>query len=236
MIGILLVACKKPEERRCWKSFGDPINRVVSIDSVKKMKLYSGLTYVMHQSNDLKIEIMGGANMVNLVDIKSENEILEISNLSACNFLRDFDKKVTVHIYYPEFSDVYAEVSDSLIFADTIRGNRLKLEMREAGGVAVMRTDLNNLNLTVSAGNGHYVATGYAKYAAFKTQGQSFANCLGLRSDFLYAYQNSRGQLKVDLDNVEANIVIDGAGDLIYSGEPSELSLIQNGAGNFIKF
>jgi len=235
MVGILLLACKKKEDRKCWKSFGDQTLRTVSIDSVQKMRLLSGLTYVLHQSNDLKVDIIGGENMVDLVSVDSENDRLEISNLSFCNFLRDFDKKIVVHIYYPEYSDVYAEVSDSLIFADTIKGERLKLEMRESGGVAVMTTDINNLNLTVSAGNGHYVAKGYAKFASFKTQGQSFADCTGLKSKFLYAYQNSRGRLKVDIENVEANIVIEGAGDVIYSGEPKQLSLTKNGAGNFIK-
>ncbi len=200
------------------------------------MRLNSGLTYVMHQSEEKKIEVIGGANMVDLVDVTTENYQVEITNQSYCNFLRDFNKKVYVHVYYPRFEDVYAEVSDSLIFADTITGNLMKLEMREAGGVAVITANLNDLRVIVSAGPGHFVVNGFAKFATLKTQGQGFGDGINLKSQFLFGYQNSRAPLKLNLEGTEADIIIDGAGDIEYKGEPKSLNLSENGAGNFIKY
>jgi hypothetical protein len=233
MVGFF--ACKKAENRRCWKSFGEESVRVMLLDSVQKIILNSGLTYVMHQSDAKKVEIKGGQNMVNLVEVKQNDYRLEITNRSFCNFLRDFDKKVVVHIYYPQFEDVYAEVSDSLIFEDTIQGNLMQLEMREAGGIATMTTDLNDLRVIVSAGPGHFLINGYAKFATLKTQGQGFGDARNLESKYLFGYQNSRAPLKLNLQNVEAEILIDGAGDVLYQGKPLSIDLIQNGAGNFIK-
>ena len=229
-------ACKKADERRCWKSFGDQTSLVIALDSVQKMRLNTGVTYVMHQSFERKIEIIGGENMVKLVNVQLENYLLEITNKSSCNFLRDFDKKVRVHIYYPQFTDVYAEVSDSLIFMDTIQGDLLQLEMRNAGGVATITCNLNDLRMIVSAGPGHFVANGFAKFATLKTQGQGFGDARGLNSKFLNGYQNSRAPLKLNLENTESSIVIDGAGDVRYMGTPKSIDLIQNGAGNFIKY
>ena len=230
------LGCKKAEERRCWKSTGDLTSLTIPLDSIQKIRLNSGLTYKMHQSEDKKIEIVGGSNMVQLVDVNVENYLLEITNLSYCNFLRDFEKKTTVHIYYPRFEDVYAEVSDSLIFMDTITGNLMRLEMREAGGVATMTTNLNDLRVIVSAGPGHFVASGFAKFATLKTQGQGFGDALQLKSQSLFGYQNSRAPLKLNLENTEADVIIDGAGNIEYKGEPKSLNLIVNGAGNFIKY
>lgn len=233
---LLLLACKKAQDRRCWKSFGTETSLVVPIDSVQKMRLNNGLTYVMHQSNERKVEIIGGENMVNLVAVENNNYHLEITNKSYCNFLRDFNKKVTVHIYYPQFTDVYAEVSDSLIFADTIRGNLLDLEMREAGGITVINADLNDLRIVVSAGPGSFIAKGQAKFATLKTQGEGFGDATELNVQNLFAYQNSKAPLKLNVNQTDANVLIDGAGDIFYLGEPANLTLTTNGAGNFIKY
>ncbi|MFK8038214.1 MAG: DUF2807 domain-containing protein [Crocinitomicaceae bacterium] len=241
ILGTLLVlivcfACKKVDERSCWKTVGNPTSLIIPIDSVQRMVLNSGLTYIMHQSDKRQIEVVGGENMVKLVEVENNNFQLVVSNKSSCNFLRNFDKKVTIHVYYPEFIDVYAEVSDSLIFADTIKGNLMQLEMREAGGVAVMTTDLNDLRVTVSAGPGHFVAKGFAKFATLKTQGQGYGDGLSLKSQFLFGYQNSRATLKLNLDDAVANIGIDGAGDILYSGSPKSIELTLKGEGKFIKY
>lgn len=233
---LLFSACKKAEDRRCWKSFGDDTTIEIPIDSLQKMRLNSGLTYIMHQSSVRKVEVVGGSNMVNEVDVEIVNFTLEITNRSTCNFLRNFDKKVIVHIYYPEFINIYAEISDSLIFMDTIEGDKMSLEMRSAGGVAIMTTNINHLEVIVSAGPGHFVANGFAKYATLKTQGQGYGNALGLESKFLSGYQNSGAPLELNLDGSEANILIDGAGDVLYKGTPKSIELTQNGAGNFIKY
>jgi hypothetical protein len=229
-------ACKKANERRCWKTIGDSIKLVTTIDSVQKMVLNNGLTYIMHQSNERKVEVIGGKNMVDLVEIRTNNYQLEITNKSYCHFLRDFDKKIVVHIYYPRFTDIYAEVSDSLIFLDTIQGNLMQLEMREAGGVAILTANLNDLRVIISAGPGHFVANGFAKFSTLKTQGQGFGDASGLKSQFLFGYQNSGAPLKLNLEGTEANIVIDGAGDIQYVGEPISIELTQNGEGDFIKY
>lgn len=233
---LLFLACHKSEGRRCWKSFGDQTSLEISIDSVQRMVLNSGLTYVMHQSDERKVEIIGGGNMVKLVEVITDNYQLEISNQSYCNFLRDFDKKVKVHIYYPRFTDVYAEISDSIIFVDTITGNLMQLEMRESGGVATITADLNDLRIIVSAGPGHFVAKGFAKYATLKTQGQGYGDALNLKSNFIFGYQNSRAPLRLNLEGAEANILIDGAGNIEYVGTPKSIMLDENGAGKFIKY
>ena len=232
---IFTITCKKSDQRRCWKTIGETTTLTLPIDSVKKFNLYSKLTYVLHQSNARKIEIIGGSNMVNLVDIDYKNYTLDIRNKSYCHFLRDFDKKIVVHIYNPHYEDIYAEISDSLIFLDTIKGNLLQLEMRESGGVTVLTSDLNDLSVIVSAGVGSFVLNGFAKYATLKTQGQAFGNALGLTSEFLNIYQNSNNNLSVNISNAETNVLINGAGDVEYAGIPKSVIISKNGDGVFVK-
>lgn len=231
-----IVACKKATDRRCWKTVGESTQLTVPIQGVEKFILNKNITYIMHQNDENKIVIEGGENMVNLIDVSLEASILTITNTSYCNFLRDFNKKIKVHIHYPEFRNIYAEVSDSIIFLDTIKGESLALEMREAGGVTVLRTQLNDLRLLVSAGPGSFVVNGFAKYATLKIQGQGFGNALGLTTKYCNIYQNSYANLKANLENTAVNVLIDGAGDVLYKGTPISVELVENGAGNFSQF
>jgi len=231
-----LIACKKTSERSCWKTYGESTKRTISIEGVNKFILHKNISYVIHQNDSNKIVVEGGENMVNLVEVSKVDSVWSIENKSYCNFLRDFDKKIKVHIHYPEFKSIYAEVSDSIVFKDTIKGNLLDLEMRESGGVTVLTTQLNDLRLLVSAGPGSFIVNGYAKYSTLKVQGQGFGDALGLNTKYTNIYQNSYANLKVNLQDSECQILIDGAGDVQYIGEPKEINLVKNGAGNFSQF
>ncbi|MFD1550940.1 hypothetical protein DNU06_04945 [Putridiphycobacter roseus] len=230
------IACKKATERRCWKSVGEPGKRSLSIADVERFVLHKNITYIMHQNDSNKVVIEAGVNMLHLVEVRNEAAVLTIENKSYCNFLRDADKKVKVHIHYPAFKNIYAEISDSIIFLDTMKGESLHLEMREAGGVAVLTTQLNDLKLLVSAGPGSFVVKGFAKYANLKVQGQGFGDATGLSMKFISIYQNSVANLKVNLQDTEGNVLIDGAGSVLYKGIPKNVEIIQNGVGNFSQF
>lgn len=236
IIFLLLSACQKSEDRACWKSAGNMDSIEIQIDSINKFKLYENIKYKIFQNSSKKIIIRGGENLISNIDLIEDSYQLSIHNLNKCDFLRSNSQDVIVEIHYPYYDRMYAQLSDSLIFVDTLIGDFFGLEMREGGGKTIINTNLNHIEIIVSAGPGSFEIGGYAKYATLKIQGLGFGFAQNLKSDNLYIYQNSRANLLSNFSQSEVLVEIDGVGLVKYKGNPNDLQIIKRGDGQCIPF
>lgn len=228
-------SCQKANERACIKSYGDSSEIEIPIDSVSKFLLYKNLTYHIYQDTLRKVIIKGGSNVVTLVDVVNENNELSIKNSNKCNFLRDFDKQITVEIHYPFYSRIYSETEDSLLFKDTIHSNYLYIEQVLAGGHVDLNMVGGTLVMIASNGVGNYTVSGEVNHADLRIQSGASGNALDLKSPYFEIDQNSTGNLFVNLDSAEAVVIIKGTGNVIYTGEPDSVAITKIGVGELIK-
>ncbi len=231
----LALACKKPEDRTCLKSYGEMDTLIHFVDSVQKFNLYSGIKYRFFQSNKRSVKVIGGNHLIKHVNIDRSGYEVDITNGNKCNFLRDYNKKIEVEIYYPHFHKIYAEISDSLVFNGIVTGNLLSIELRESGGILWIKTDVNDLRILVSSGPGSFIAKGKAKYTTLKIQGRGFGDAGQLSADFASIYQNSISNMIVNLESTAADVRIDGIGQVRYLGDPESLNVYGKGAGECVK-
>ena len=68
-------------------------------DSVQKFELFKGIVYRFYQDTLRKVVIKGGENVVGLVDVKVKDYMVSVHNGNSCNFLRDYEDKITVEIH-----------------------------------------------------------------------------------------------------------------------------------------
>lgn len=232
---LIFQSCQKPQNRACFKSTGAESSVVIPLDSVYHFNLYKNLRYEIFQDTGRYIKVNGGENLVQLIDVKNENGIVSVNNNNKCNFLRSNEKPVTVEIHYPYFKEFYMEPSDSVIFHDQILSDTLKVEIREGGGSTKLNVDVNYLSVNVTYGTGDYFLEGSANNAEVKIQNNGFADASQFNASTIFVYNNSTGDLKINLENSDAFVVLDGTGDIYYSGNPASLVFNKPGSGSLIK-
>jgi hypothetical protein len=235
LISVFVMACKKSEDRACYKSTGDQTEIEVPLDSVHTFKLYKNIKYRIFQDTLRKVVVRGGQNVVNLIQIENESGVVSVHNKNKCNFLRNSEDFIEVEIHYPYLERFYIEPSDSVIFENTITADSLIIELREGGGSARLDVDVNFFAINVSHGTADYVLSGTANNAEVKIQNNGFADASQFNAGYIFVYNNSTNDLKIDLTNSDAYVVIEGTGDIYYSGNPSAANLNQIGSGSFIK-
>ena len=86
---ILVIACKKPEERTCWKGAGEYAEIEYAVDSIRAFHLNKNIKYRFFQDNERKILVKGGENLIQQVAIDNRDNVLYASNFNRCHFLRD---------------------------------------------------------------------------------------------------------------------------------------------------
>jgi hypothetical protein len=233
---LLFSACKKPAERVCLKSIGAQVTKEIPIDSVNHFNLYTGITYRVVQDDERKIVIKGGENLVDFIDVKNEDLTISIENLNKCDFLRSYDQPIEVEIHYPYYASFYADISDSLVFEDTIRADKIAVEMRHGGGSAKMHVEAEELVFVVSNGAADFTLSGRVYTAEIKVQNNGSANTEGLIiDDYVFIYQNSTTDLLMRLTMNYALIIIDGSGDVLHVGSPNIIIREGLGTGEIIE-
>ena len=229
-------SCKKSQDRRCFKSYGNIAELEVDIDSIQEFKLYGGIVYNFYQDTLRKLVIRGGENVISFIDVTQENYEVSINNLNSCDFLRDYDDKITVDIHYPHYTSIYAEPTEKMRFVDTLSGNQTKIELRNGGESLDLNVDVNRLFLNVSYGTGIinvYGRTGFLKLA---TQNLGRINALGIKADNMFIYQNSITDMSVNFDSTNVKIHFNGNGDIRFVGIPNLVEITGNGEGEVISY
>lgn len=88
---MVLIFCKKVEDRICWKGWGkEMILEILLIENFDKVFLKVYFEYEFVQDFINKLVVIGGENMVKYVEWFIDNDgMLIIQNKNKCNFLRN---------------------------------------------------------------------------------------------------------------------------------------------------
>jgi len=233
---IIFVSCKKAENRPCFKSSGNLSELEISIDSVQKFELYGGVVYNFYQDTLRKIVIKGGENVIGFIDVMQNDYVTSVNNLNSCDFLRDYDDKITVEIHYPHYESIYAEPTEPMRFIDTLRGDNARIELRNGGESLDLAVDVNSLKLEVTFGAGSINVYGKANYLKLVTQNLGRINALGISAVDMFIFQNSTTDMPVNFQDSNVKVHFSGNGDVRYIGVPNLLNVSGKGAGEIISY
>jgi hypothetical protein len=231
---VLIVSCKKAEDKRCLKSFGEMSEIEIPLDSTNEFRLSKRIKYNFYQDSLKKVVVRAGKNMLKFIDVNTSEYVTTIQNNNGCNFVRRYDKIVEVDVHYPKYSRIYSESSDSVIFKNTITGQSLSIEIRNGAGVVDIEADVDDVAISVSYGVGSYVLKGRSNSAVISLQNKGRGDATGFSAKNIRIYQNSSNDLKVNLDSSEVNVLLNGNGDILYLGTPDTLGFSGQGDSQFL--
>lgn len=232
---ISFFSCKKTKDNSCFKSYGNLSEREVALDSVAEFRLYKNITYHIYQDTLKKVIIHGGEKVIPQINVTNNQSILSITNNNKCNFLRDYDKKITVEIHYPFYQKIYAEADDSVLFENTITSPYLYIQLMQGGGRVQLDVNTEYLTMISDQGVGSYEVSGKTIVADLRVQANGWGDARNLTGKHFILRNNSTGDLVVDLDSALVDVTIKGTGHVIYTGIPDSINLIRTGVGELIQ-
>lgn len=234
---LLLVACKKPEDRRCWKASGETVTVRVPIDDFAYLNLKKKLHYVLVEDDSTYLIITGGKNLIKHISWGMNSDgFMVIENTNKCNFLRDEKKPLTVEIHFKTLGKLKYEGSESLNTPDTLHLPELDFTILDACGSLNMLLDVGEIKGDVAYGWGDYKLSGIAKKATFGVRSNGYANVENLKiTESLVVNLDSPGDLYVNADQIPVSGYISGKGNVYYSGNPTSMDVQYLSKGRMIK-
>lgn len=232
---ILAFACKKPEDRTCWKFVGDQTTLEVQVGAFDRLFLGAHLEYEIVQDSTNKLVILGGENLVKHVEWTNENNLLTIQNKNRCGFLRNAKKVVKVEIHCTSISNIRFEGSEPLTTKGTLKSDYFVLFVRDGAGAVNMNVQSIVVDADISHGWGDYTLSGTTQTARISAKSNGFCDTYGLIiSDSLYVASETEGDVKVRCNGIPMYGYMKNGGNIKYKGTPSVISILNTGSGKVI--
>ena len=231
---LLLCACKKSEERTCFKGWGDENATTTEyfdapIDSIK---IEDNVIVHLYQDTLNYAEVVGGSNVIHQINFNITDRNLMLENLNKCNFLRSYKKKIHVHLHLKKLVYIFFSGGEDLIMENQFQGGEMRIFFRDGGGTIHANVDMGYFAIEVTGGAGDFIVKGKAQQAYIKVQSNGYGDASALETPELIMYNKSSGDLYGHVnDNGRLRAEIHYKGNNYYTGSFDSITKIDQGEG-----
>ncbi len=232
---IVVVSCKKPEDRKCWKSAGEESSLSIDLPDFKKVWLGPQLNFIIVQDTVCRAVVKGGKNLLNFVSFEMVDGEMRIANHNKCSFLRSYKKELTVELHIREIEHLQFEGTKPLTCQNKIVQDYMSIVIRDGAGKVNIDIDCINLNFLITHGWGNFDLKGNLSYLKLESFGSGFGSTYDLNiTDSVHVVSSSSNDLKINAEGVILRAQTKSIGDIYYRGQPSLLEFNQYGDGELI--
>ena len=229
-------ACKKPEERACFKTSGPIIKKVIYPGEFSKIYLKEHLDYVMVQDTLNYIVLEAGKNLMDFVDCSIlENELI-ISNNNKCKFFRYKKGQINAEIHFKSADRIIFQGTGILSNRANWKFNTIDIVLKDAGGSMQLTNFIgNSLNLINSHGWGDITLSGEVNYFLADMAGNGYFDSRNFNvRDSISVITNSSTISKLNTTGCKLKAQLKASGDLWYYGLPTQIWKEEIGSGKLI--
>lgn len=235
LLGLILIACKKPEDRRCVKTAGEDAELVHLVNSFDKLDLGPNFKVVLVQDTVEKVIVRGGENLINFIQFDVTDGTLTIVNDNKCNFLRSYKHVVEVEIHLINIINVLFKGTKELTCLNQLDLPYLTFLIQEGAGKCNLNLNCYSLFLGSGFGWGNYEVVGQTNFLKVDLRDNGFGDFYGLQIlEDATVISSSSERMKINLDGAEARVETSSFGDIWYIGTPTLLEYNQYGEGELI--
>lgn len=226
-------SCKK-DPADCFRSTGKQKTETRQLDSFSNLVVSNNIDVELHHSpHNQYLIITAGENLLPGISNDIDNNTLKLTNNHSCNWVRSFDKAITIKLFYHHLDSIEFRASGLLNCADTLRADSLYLSVKEGGGTVrlLLNTKKSFINHEYGTADIHLLGRSEVNYIYQASFGPVLAD--SLHTKFNYLENLSTNQCRVHAE-LQLGVTISGPGDVFYTGNPS-INLIKTGSGNLFK-
>jgi hypothetical protein len=199
-----------------------------------KISLFNNVNLVLTQGPTTGISVEGGRNL--LSDITTEigsDSTLTIRNLNNYNWVRSYDKEITVYLQVNRLRVIRYESTGDITTTDTIHQDSLRVDAWGGSGTINMTIDCGTSWLTLQYGSMDFNISGRCVVTYIFAGSYGPFHCLGLQSHNTFIINSGTNDCYANaIDRIDADIR--SIGNIYYSGDPPIVNSNVTGTGQLI--
>jgi hypothetical protein len=230
VIGVLLAACEKDNRWDCVKSLGDEQTEVRPLPPFTAVYIEHKIDLTYRYAEEYRIEVTFGENILPHLETEVRDGALYITNNARCNWVRDLTVKPEMVLYAPSFSYMENRSSGHITFVDTLHSDIFTYEEWNANGQNQLLIHSGRANIYKHTGSTLLVVNGVADTAAVYSASTGKLNTSGLISSYVNCNNSSIQDIVLYSSGYLFAIVYE-RGNILYTGNPTQIEQVLNGSG-----
>lgn len=231
-ISMVLVSCEKGDPTDCFKNTGQDITERRSASPFSKIVLEDNINLVLTQSDEYSVSVRAGKNLLKKVKTDINDDVLTIKNNNTCNWMRSFDREITVYANLKLIHYINYKGSGDISCTNAITTDSLLLDVVEGAGKVEMEVDVRRNYIYYHIGTAEVNYSGYAhlSYISASSFGPIYAE--DLSTVFTFIKNEGSNNCYIHAEN-RLEATIKNLGNIYYKGNP-EIVLNDTGEGQLI--
>lgn len=226
----ILNACQKG----CLTSTGKDMVSERASENFSHIQIYDNIDVVITQSNENRIQVKAGENIIDHIETSIENGVLIIRNNAKCNWMRSYTKKIEVKIAVKQLYEIEMRGIGEISSSNAIRSDSLMLNVWDAAGKADLTIETKKSTIRYHIGTADIIYRGKTRLSYISSNSYGPVDARDLESEQTYISTiGSNNNYVWATEILEATV--GSIGNIYYKGDPTILKTIYNGNGKIEK-
>jgi hypothetical protein len=231
---LILTSCTGEQLNDCYTKTGPEITEERQVGVFHRIELYNNVNLVLVPGNTPYVEIRGGKNLLSAIKTEVIDSTLVIINTLKCNWVRSFDREITVYATTPALREIRYEGSGDISTQGLLTYDSLQVSIWGGAGSFTLNLEVTKLNLAMHYGTVDLHVKGKSLITTIFANSYGPFYCNDLISNIVYIRNSGTNNCYVHAVHViEAEIT--SVGDIYYSGDPYNVKSDITGSGKLVK-
>jgi len=238
--GILaLTSCRKDQLNDCFQSTGNDITETRDVGAFSKIVVGENFDLILTQDSTQseQVKITCGSKIIGQIIAKVKNNTLTIENKNTCNFVRSYNRKISIEIRVRFLEHIELFSAANLSSPDTLHFEKIRYLKLNSFGLGDIDLKIKTGWLDVrSVNSGNIKLQGFSNILTGSIEEVTQFDARNLLCDDVYIDCHSPLDCFVN-PKLKLFVKIFNSGNVYYNTKPTEaLELVeQKGSGQMIK-
>lgn len=231
---IILTSCTRENIDDCFTNTGPQITEDRPVESFHNIELYDNVNLVLIPGTSNRITVEGGEHIIDAITTEINDSTLIIRNTMKCNWVRNFDRELTVYATVAVLDEIRYEGSGDISTLTQLSLDSLQVSVWGGAGSFNLDLKVTKLNLALHYGTVDFHVKGKALMTTIFANSYGPFFCNELISNIVYIRNSGSNNCYVYAVHV-LDAEITSVGDIYYSGDPYHIGRNITGSGQLIK-
>lgn len=225
------ISCNKENAWDCVKTTGSIEREVRIVDDFTQIELNQGVNLILTQSTSTSVMVEAGKNLLGKITTIVDQGTLVIKNNNTCNWTRTYKKDINLYLNVAQLWNINHKGYGKISTTNTLTSSNWRIDVTGNGDVEL---DINATSFYSGLyGSGTFTMTGDVGDYGLWVSGNAWVECKSVTADTVFITSGSSGDAYVNAEH-KFKGVISNIGNVYYSGNPSDVTLVNTGSGQFI--
>lgn len=234
LVFLLLTACNREQLDDCFTKTGSDITEERSSDFFNRIELYDNVNLVLMPGDVPFLEIAGGKNLLKAIKTDIKDSTLTIRNTLKCNWVRSFEREITVYATAPGLHEIRYEGSGDVKTEGQIKLDSLDVNIWGGAGSFELDVDITYLKLAMHYGTVDLNVKGKTLITTIFANSYGPFYCSELISNIVYIRNSGTNDCYVRPLHI-LEVEITSVGNIYYYGDPIEIKTDISGSGKLLR-